>query len=92
MDEGDHLMGSLLHIVSQLNPERSYLQPQAVFRKIERGEPVPLGEHDDRRWAVPHAITMIEEDDRVDGHASSRTLDADDFVSVRARLSPRGSV
>jgi hypothetical protein len=73
-------MGSLVHIVSQLSPERSYLQPQAVFRKIERGEPVPLGEDDGRKWAVPHAITMIEENDRDDGHDASRMLDADDFA------------
>jgi len=73
-------MGSRLHIVSQLNPERSYLHPQAVFRMIERGEPVPLGEDGDRKWAVPNAITMIEEDDRGDDHTSSRTFDVDDFA------------
>jgi hypothetical protein len=73
-------MGSLLHIVSQLNPERSYLHPQAVFRMIQRGEPVPLGEDGDRKWAVANAITMIEADDRGDGHPSSRTLDVDEFA------------
>ena len=78
-------MGSLLHIISQLNPERSYLHPQAVFRKIERGEPVPLGEDGQRKWAVPHAITMVQEDDRGDRHDSLRALDPDDFA-----LSGRG--
>ena len=73
-------MASLVHIVSQLNPERSYLHPGAIFRMIERGEPVPLGEDGDQKWAVPNAITMIEEDDRGDGHASSRTLDVNDFT------------
>jgi hypothetical protein len=73
-------MGSLVHIVSQLNPERSYLHPQAVFRKIELGEPVPLGDDGDRKWAVPHAITMIEEDDRGDGHDSLWAFDPDDLA------------
>jgi hypothetical protein len=56
-------MGSILHITSQLNTERTYLHPQAVFSKIERGEPVPLGEEDERKWAVPEAITIVEEED-----------------------------
>jgi hypothetical protein len=73
-------MGSLLHIASQLNPERSYLHPQAVFRKIEQGEPVPLGEEGDQKWVVPHAITMIQEDDPGDGHAPLRGFDANDFA------------
>ncbi len=64
-------MGSILYITSQLNPERSYLHPHAVFRKIERGEPVPLGEHGERKWAVPHAITMVQQDEHGDGHHSS---------------------
>lgn len=58
------LMGSILHITSQLNPERTYLHPQAVFYRIERGEPVPLGEEDERKWAVPQAITIVEEEDQ----------------------------
>ena len=45
-------MGSILHIASQLNTERTYLHPQAVFHKIRRGEPVPLGEEGARKWAV----------------------------------------
>jgi hypothetical protein len=53
-------MGSILHITSQLNPERTYLHPDAVFHLIERGEPVTLGEDGDQRWAVPHAITIVE--------------------------------
>ena len=69
-------MGSLLHIVSQLNPERSYLHPQAVFWKIERGEPVPLGEEGEHRWAVAHAITMVQEDERDDGHSPPWVSDA----------------
>jgi hypothetical protein len=56
-------MGSILHISSQLDVERSYLHPRAVFRLIERGEPVPLGELGDRRWAVAHAITIVESDE-----------------------------
>jgi hypothetical protein len=72
-------MASLLHIVSQLNPERSYLHPQAVFRLIERGEPVPLGEDGDRKWAVPQAITMIEEVERGDDHLP-RSFDAGRFT------------
>ncbi|HJS92947.1 MAG TPA: hypothetical protein VJ741_01695 [Solirubrobacteraceae bacterium] len=72
-------MGSLLHIVSQLNPERSYLHPQAVFRLIERGEPVPLGEDGERKWAVPQAITMIEEVERGDGHLP-RSFDPGHFT------------
>jgi hypothetical protein len=80
MDQGGDLMGSLVYIVSQLNPERSYLHPQAVFRMIERGEPVPLGENGDRKWALANAITMIEEDDRGDAQAYLRALDAGDFA------------
>ena len=56
-------MGSILHITSQLNTERTYLHPQAVFSKIERGELVPLGEEDERKWAVPEAITIVEDED-----------------------------
>jgi hypothetical protein len=79
-DPGGHLMGSLVHIVSQLNPERSYLHPQVVFRMIAQGEPVPLGEDGDQRWAVPSAITMVEEDDPGDGHATLPALEVDDFA------------
>ena len=53
-------MGSILHITGQLNTERTYLYPQAVFHKIQQGEPVPLGEHGDQKWTVPHAITIVE--------------------------------
>ena len=56
-------MGSILHITSQLNTERTYLHPQAVFYRIEPGEPVPLGEEDERKWAVAQAITIVEEED-----------------------------
>jgi hypothetical protein len=61
-------MGSIVHIKSQLNTERTYLRPYAVFRLIERGEPVPLGDPGEHRWAIPSAITVVEkEDDRDDG-------------------------
>lgn len=53
-------MGSILHITSQFDTERTHLHPQAVFHKIERGEPVPLGELGERRWAVPCAITIVQ--------------------------------
>lgn len=56
-------MGSILHIRSQLNTERTYLKPQAVFYKINRGEPVPLGDEGEHKWAVPQAITIVQEDD-----------------------------
>jgi hypothetical protein len=56
-------MGSILNITSQLNTERTYLHPQAVFHKIERGEPIPLGAPGEQKWAVPHAITLVQEDD-----------------------------
>ena len=59
-------MGSILHITSQLNTERTYLHPRAVFDKIERGEPVPLGEPGEHRWAVPNAITLVEKEGRDD--------------------------
>ena len=59
-------MGSILHITSQLNTERTYLHPQAVFHKIRRGEPVPLGEQGERKWAVPDAITIVQEDETND--------------------------
>lgn len=61
-------MGSILHITSQLNTERTYLHPQAVFYKIRRGEPVPLGEEGERKWAVPDAITIVQEDETSDEH------------------------
>jgi hypothetical protein len=57
-------MGSILHIRSQQNAVRTYLHPQAVFDKIERGEPVPLGAEGEQKWAVPEAITIVEEDDQ----------------------------
>jgi hypothetical protein len=60
------LMGSILHITSHLNAERTYLTPEAVFHRIERGEPVPLGEPSEQRWAVPHAITVVERDEEPD--------------------------
>jgi hypothetical protein len=66
--------------MSQLNPERTYLHPQVVFRMIAQGEPVPLGEGGEQRWAVPNAITMVEEDDRDDGHGTSLALELDDFA------------
>jgi hypothetical protein len=56
-------MGSILYISSQLNTERTYLHPQAVFDKIKRGEPVPLGEHGEHKWAVADAITIVQEDE-----------------------------
>lgn len=59
-------MGSILHITSQLNTEQTYLHPQAVFDKIKRGEPVPLGEEGEHKWAVPQAITLVEEDEAAD--------------------------
>ena len=59
-------MGSIVHITGQLNTERTYLHPQAVFHKIERGEPVPLGEPGERKWTLPHAITIVEMDDARD--------------------------
>jgi hypothetical protein len=59
-------MGSILHIASQLNPERTHLHPHAVFRLIERSEPVPLGERGERKWAVASAITLVEQDDERD--------------------------
>jgi hypothetical protein len=62
-------MGCILHITSQLNTERTYLHPQAVFHKIQRGEPVPLGGPDEQRWAVPQAITMVESDAGCDDQA-----------------------
>ena len=55
-------MGSIVHITGQLNTERTYLHPQAVFYKIERGEPVPLGEPDERKWTLP-----ARDHDRRDG-------------------------
>jgi hypothetical protein len=61
-------MGSILHITSQLNPERTYLHPQAVFNLIERGKAVPLGVLGEQKWAVPQAITIIENDDEHDEH------------------------
>ncbi len=54
-------MGSILHITSQRNTVRIYLHPQAGFFKIERCEPVPLGQEDERKWAIPQAITIVEE-------------------------------
>jgi hypothetical protein len=62
-------MGSILHIASQFDTERTYLHPKAVFDRIRRGEPVPLGELGERRWALSHAITIVqgeEEDDATD--------------------------
>ena len=59
-------MGSIVHITGQLNTERTYLHPQAVFYKIERGEPVPLGEPGERKWTLPHAITIVEMEDARD--------------------------
>lgn len=59
-------MASILHIASQLNTEWTYLHPQAVFHKIKCGEPVPLGEQGEHKWAVPHAITIVQEDDTED--------------------------
>jgi hypothetical protein len=56
-------VGSILHITSQLNTERTYLHPQAVFYKIKRGEPVPLGEEGEHKWAAPQAITIVQEDE-----------------------------
>jgi hypothetical protein len=61
-------MGSILHITSQLNSERTYLHPEAVFNLIERGEAVPLGELGEQKWAVPHAITIVENDDEHDAN------------------------
>ena len=55
-------MGSILHITSQRNTVRIYLHPQAGFFKIERCEPVPLGQEDERKWAIPQAITIVEEE------------------------------
>ena len=62
-------MGSILHITSQLNTERTYLHPQAVFHKIQRGQPVPLGDPGEQRWAVPQAITVVESDAQRDDQA-----------------------
>lgn len=51
-------MGSILHITSQLNPEWSYLHPQAVFHKIKSGGPIPLGHEGEHKWAVPQALMI----------------------------------
>ncbi len=61
-------MASILHITRQLNTERTFLDPAAVFHKIERGERVPLGKPGDQKWAVPHAITVVEEVDELVEH------------------------
>jgi hypothetical protein len=61
-------MGSILHITSQLNTERTYLHPQAVFQKISRGEPIPLGDEGEHKWAVPQAITIVQEDEGDDDY------------------------
>jgi hypothetical protein len=63
-------VGSVLYVASQFDTERTYLHPQAVFHKIKRGEPVPLGEEGDRKWAVPHAITMVQQDEADDDYRS----------------------
>lgn len=34
-----------------------------MFDKIARGEPVALGERGERKWAVPHAITIVQGED-----------------------------
>jgi hypothetical protein len=59
-------MGSVLHITSQLNTERTYLPPPAVFQKIELGQPVPLGRPGEQKWALANAITLVEKDDEGD--------------------------
>jgi hypothetical protein len=60
-------MGSILHIASQFDTERTHLHPRAVFGKIRRGEPVPVGEPGERRWALSHAITIVQGEERDDG-------------------------
>jgi hypothetical protein len=32
----------------------------AIFRLIERGGPIPLGERGEQRWAIPSAIILVE--------------------------------
>jgi hypothetical protein len=64
-------MGAIVHIASQLNTERTYLDPHAVFHKIKLGEPVPLGEPGDEKWAVSSAITLVETDDSCRGNVWS---------------------
>ena len=73
-------MGSILHITSQLNPEWSYLHPQAVFHKIKSGEPIPLGDEGEHKWAVPQAITIVQEDESDDEYSRSRPAGADEAV------------
>jgi hypothetical protein len=57
-------MRSIVHITGQLNTECTYQHPQAVFHKIERGEPVPLGEPDERM-----GLSARDHDRRVGGGA-----------------------
>lgn len=64
-------MGSILHIASQFDTERTHLRPQAVFERIRRGEPVPLGEPGERRWALSHAITVVQSEEPDDGAGCS---------------------
>jgi hypothetical protein len=59
-------MGSILHIASQFDTERTYLHPRAVFDRIRRGEPVPLGELGERRWVLSHAITIVQGEEQDD--------------------------
>ena len=73
-------MGSILHITSQLNPEWSYLHPQAIFHKIKAGEPIPLGDEGEHKWAVPQAITIVQEDKSDDEYAWGRPAGADEAV------------
>lgn len=68
-------MGSILHITGQLNAEWTHLHPQAVFYKIERGEPIPLGHEGEHKWAVPQAVTIVEEVQGDDEYAWSRPYD-----------------
>jgi hypothetical protein len=71
-------MGSILHITGQFDTERTYLHPQAVFDRIRRGEPIPLGELGERRWALSYAITIVQ------GEQSDYGTDA----SIRALFTP----
>jgi hypothetical protein len=72
-------MGSILHITGQFDTAHTYLHPRAVFDRIRRGEPVPLGEPGERRWALSYAITIVqgEEDDDGTDYSISALLTGD---------------
>lgn len=78
-------MGSIVHITGQLETERTYLHPHAVFYKIERGKPVPLGDPGEQRWAVPSAITLVEEEGCDENRRSAPWPEAEDDVFSSAQ-------